>query len=89
MSLKGFYKANLNDSELQAIDFPVLIVPAADPFHPEELAIELNEKLPNAQYVPSPFYRTEKEMYGAPGEEHNFGGLPLFVQHLEAFLDTI
>lgn len=86
-SQKGFHKANLSDAELQAIKTPVLIVPSADPFHPEELAVELNEKLPNSTYVPSPFFRTEQEIYGAKGEEHNFGGIPHFLQHLEIFLN--
>jgi pimeloyl-ACP methyl ester carboxylesterase len=89
MSAKWFYRANLDEMSLKAVEVPVLIVPAADPFHPEELAIDLNAILPNAKYIPSPFFRAESEMYGLPGEEHNFGGFPGFVQHLEAFLEAI
>ena len=89
MLQKGFFKANLDDDELSNIEAPALIVPAADPFHPEELAIELSKKLRFSKYIPSPFYRTEQEMYGASGEEHNFGGFLDFINNYEAFLDVM
>jgi len=86
MSQRGFYKANLDDETLRTIKVPVLINPAIDPFHTEEIAKELYEKIPNAKWAPSSIIRSEREMYGAPGEEHNFGGLPDLMPHLEKFL---
>ncbi|MCL1848093.1 MAG: alpha/beta hydrolase [Clostridiales bacterium] len=89
MLQKGFYRANLGDADLNSMQVPVLVVAAADPFHPEELAIELSEKLCVSKYIASPFFRPEQEMYGAPGEEHSFGGFPDFINHLEQFLETV
>lgn len=82
----GFYKANLTEEELAQIDVPVLIAPCADCCHPEEIAVDLRKYLKNAFYIPSESFRREDEIYGAPWEEHSFGGFAKFVDDCERFL---
>ena len=79
-----FYRANLTDRELKEIKIPVLVCPCADDYHPERLALDLQEKLPNCTYIPSGGLRSEQEIYGMG--ENAFGGFPRFVDDYENFM---
>ncbi len=86
MGRPTFYRANLSDEDLHKIDIPALIAPCADEYHPESIAQDLANHLPNAVYIPSGKHRTETEIYHAPEEEHPFGGFVQFVNDYENFV---
>ncbi len=87
MGSPAFYRANLSDYELANIKIPVLIVPCADDYHPESIALDLHEKLPASIYIPSKKHRKESEIYNGENEEHPFGGFVDFVNVYEKFLN--
>lgn len=82
-----FYRANLTDQELREIEIPVLLCPCADAYHPERLAVDLQEKLPACTYIPSKGHRSEQEIYGMG--ENAFGGFPRFVDNYEEFMERL
>jgi pimeloyl-ACP methyl ester carboxylesterase len=82
-----FYRANLTDQELREIEIPVLLCPCADAYHPERLAVDLQEKLPACTYIPSEGHRSEQEIYGMG--ENAFGGFPRFVDNYEEFMERL
>lgn len=81
-----FYRANLSDDDLQNIKVPVLIASCADEYHPEDIALDLHEHLPNSVYIPSKMFRSVDEIYDAKWEENPFGGLVDFVDDYEKFI---
>ena len=86
MESAAFYRANLSDAELAQIKIPVLIMPCADEYHPEEIAKDLHEKLPFSTYIPSKKFRNDNEIYDANYEEHPFGGFVDFIDEYQRFL---
>ena len=86
MASPMFYRANLSDDDLQNIKVPVLIAPCADEYHPESIALDLHEHLPNSVYIPSKMYRSVDEIYDAKWDENPFGGLCDFVDEYEGFM---
>lgn len=86
MSDPLFYRACLNDEELEKIKVPVLIFPCSDDYHPERLAVDLHNKLPNSVYIPSEKHRAEGEIYDAENADNPFGGFVDFVDAYQAFI---
>lgn len=81
-----FYRANLRDEDLRKIKVPAMIAPCPDDYHPESIALDLADHLPDAVYIPSGRHRTEEEIYHSAYEEHPFGGFVQFVNDYEKFM---
>jgi len=81
-----FYRACLSDDELGKIEIPVLIFPCSDDYHPERLAADLHDNLPNSTYIPSEKHRTESEIYNAEKADNPFGGFADFVDAYQKFM---
>lgn len=81
-----FYRANLNDDDIKNITIPVMIASCADKYHPEEIAIELKNALPNSIYYPSTKYREDEDIYDSKEDEHSFGGFVEFMEKYSCFL---
>ncbi len=80
-----FYRANLSGNDLRKIKAPVLICPCSDDYHPERLAIDLHNNLPNSTYIPSRKHRSKDEIYHAAYDENPFGGFGDFVDEYEKY----
>ena len=85
----NFYRANLSNEELGKIKIPVLIFPCSDDYHPERLAVDLHENLPNSTYIPTKKHRTETEIYNEEQDENLFGGFTDFVNGYEKFTEAL
>ena len=85
----NFYRANLSNEELGKIKIPVLIFPCSDDYHPERLAVDLHENLPNSTYVPTKKHRAENEIYNEEQDENLFGGFTDFVDGYEKFTEAL
>lgn len=85
----NFYRANLSDDELRKIKIPALIYPCSDDYHPERLAVDLHENLPNSTYIPTEKHRGENEIYNEGHDENLFGGFTDFVDGYEKFMEAL
>ncbi|MCM1431481.1 MAG: alpha/beta hydrolase [Muribaculaceae bacterium] len=81
-----FYRANLCDRDLSGIKIPVLICPCPDDYHPESLAENLHDRLPNSTYIPSKKHRSQREIYDEAHDENAFGGFVDYVDEYEKFM---
>lgn len=81
-----FYRANLSDHELQKVSVPALICPCSDDYHPERLAEDLHDNLPNSIYIPSKKHRAHDEIYDTARDENAFGGFLDFVDEYEKYM---
>lgn len=88
MSNPKFYRANLDNDELKKITVPVMIAPSPDKYHPEEIALDLKNTLPNSVYYPSNF-REDKDIYNGKFEEHPFGGFIDFTENYQHFINYV
>ncbi|MCX4354872.1 MAG: alpha/beta hydrolase [Oscillospiraceae bacterium] len=86
MSDPLFYRACLDDEKLAKIKIPVLIFPCSDDYHPERLAVDLHNGLPNSVYIPSIKHRLEREIYDADNADNPFGGFVDFVDAYQEFM---